>query len=103
MAPRTDHSAPEGCRVVPLNKTELALASSIRAVIAVKPLTTPASKLTTNSILVIACGFACCSSDFIIPLHEKLSTSALTAEAQQINVRTTNRMGDMACSGTAPN
>jgi hypothetical protein len=42
--------------VVPLNTTELALRSSMCAGISVKPVTTPASKLTINPILVMACG-----------------------------------------------
>src|SRR5262249_46403915 len=81
MAPWTDHSAPEGWIVVPLNTTELALMSSMRAVIPVKPVTTPASELTINPILVMACGFACSSSAFIIPLHDNARTSALMGEA----------------------
>src|SRR5215468_901441 len=96
MAPWTDHSAPEGWIVVPLNTTELALMSSMRAVIPVKPVTTPASKLTINPILVMACGFACSSSAFIIPLHDNVRTSALMGEAQQINVRVKNSVRDMA-------
>src|SRR5262249_38458619 len=96
MAPWTDHSAPEGWIVVPLNTTELALMSSMRAVISVKPVTTPASKLTINPILVMACGFACSSSAFIVPLHDNVRTSALMGEAEQINVRATNSIRDMA-------
>src|SRR5262249_29065953 len=96
MAPRTDHSAPEAWIVVPLNTTELALTSSMRAVIPVKPVTTPASTLTINSILVMACGFACSSSAFIMPLHDNVSTSALIGEAQQINIRATSSIRDMA-------
>ena len=82
--------------MVPLNATELALMSSMRAVICVKPVTTPASKLTINPILVMACGFACSSSAFIVPLHDNVKTSALMGEAQQINVRVTNSIRDMA-------
>src|SRR5215831_1060955 len=87
MLPRTDHSVPEGWVLVPLNETELALTSSMRAVIPVKPVTTPASKLTINPILVMACGFSW-SSAFIVPSHDSVRTSALTGK--QINVRATN-------------
>ena len=52
--------------------------------------------LTINSILVMACGFACSSSAFIIPLHDNVRTSALMGEAEQINVRATNSIRDMA-------
>src|SRR5499426_2461203 len=93
MLPRTDHSAPEGWVVVPLNETKLALTSSMRAVIPMKPVTTPASKLTTNPILVMACGFAC-SSAFIVPLHDSVRTSALTGKAE-INAKATNTIRDI--------
>src|SRR5262245_19593332 len=101
MVPWTDHSAPEGWMVVPLNETELGLTSSMRAVIPVKPVTTPASKLTINPILVIACGFSR-SSAFIVPSHDTARTSALTGKAE-INAKATNSMRGMACSATAPN
>src|SRR5262247_4332634 len=94
MLPRTDHSAPEGWVVMPLNETELALTSSMSAVIPVKPVTTPASKLTIRPILVMACGFACSSSAFIVPLHDSVRTSALTGKAQ-INVKATNTIRDI--------
>jgi len=86
--------------VVPLNTTELGLMSSMRAGISVKPVTTPASKLTINPILVMACGFACSSSAFIVPLHDNVRTSALMGEAQQINVRVTNSIRGMAVTLT---
>jgi Tripartite tricarboxylate transporter family receptor len=78
--------------VVPLKETELALTSSMRAVIPVKPVTTPASKLTINPILVMACGFAC-SSAFIVPSHDSVRTSALTGK--QIKVKATNSIRGM--------
>src|SRR5262245_43436707 len=93
MVPWTDHSAPEGLIVVPLNETELALTSSIRAVIPVKPVTTPASKLTVNPILLMACGLAC-SSAFIVPSHDSVRTSASMGEAQ-INAKAINSIRDM--------
>src|SRR5262245_10594749 len=99
MLPRTDHSKPEGWAVVPLKDIELALTSSMRAVIPVKPVTTPASKLTISPIFVIACGFACSSSAFIVPSHDSVRTSALTGKAQ-INVKATNTIRDMAILGT---
>src|SRR5262245_47250299 len=100
MVPWTDHSAPEGWILVPLNETELLLTSSRRAVIPVKPVTTPASKLTINPILVMACACAC-SSAFIVPSHDSVRTSALTGK--QINVKAANSIRDMACSATASN
>src|SRR5215831_3372148 len=102
MLLRTDHSVPEGWIVMPLNETELALISSMRAIIPVKPVTTPASKLTTNPILVMACDFSW-SSAFIVPWHDSVRTSALTGKAQQIIAKATNNIRDMACSATAPN
>src|SRR5262245_877113 len=101
MVPWTDHSAPEGWMVVPLNETELGLTSSRRAVIPVKPVTTPASKLTINPILVMACGFSW-SSAFIVPSHDSARTSALTGESQ-INVKAANSIRDIASTATAPN
>jgi hypothetical protein len=44
----------------------------------------------------MACGFACSSSAFIVPLHDNVRTSALMGEAQQINVRVTNSIRGMA-------
>src|SRR5262249_18315108 len=102
MVPWTDHSAPEGLVVVPLNETELALSSSMRAVIPVKPVTTPASKLTINPILVMACGFSC-SSGFSVPSHHSGRTAAVVgSEGQQINAKPTNSIRDMAILRTAP-
>jgi hypothetical protein len=94
MVPWTDHSAPEGWVVVPPKETELALTSSMRAVIPVKPVTMRASKLTINPILVMACG--CSSSVFIVPLHDSVRTSALAGSKAQINAEVTNSDRDMA-------
>src|SRR6266480_2327109 len=82
--------------VVPLNNTELALTSSMCAVIPVKPVTTPASKLTINPILVMACGFACSSSAFIVPLHDSVRTAAVAGSEAQINAKATNIIRNMA-------
>ena len=82
--------------MVPLNNTELALTSSMCAVIPVKPVTTPASKLTINPILVMACGFACSSSAFIVPLHDSVRTAAVAGSEAQINAKATNIIRNMA-------
>src|SRR5215831_6733319 len=104
MLPRTDHSVPEGWVVVPLNETELALTSSMRAVIPVKPVTTPASKLTISPMLVMRCGFSCSSSAFIVPSHDSVRTAALADSKVQINAKATIRIRDIAmlCPGTTP-
>jgi hypothetical protein len=94
MVPWTDHSAPGGWVVVPPKETELALTSSMRAVIPVKPVTMRASKLTINPILVMACG--CSSSVIIVPLHDSVRTSALAGSKAQINAEVTNSVRDMA-------
>src|SRR5262245_20975337 len=93
MAPRTDHSAPEGWVMVPLNNTDLALTSSMFAVIPVKPVTTPASELTIDPILVMACAFLCASS-FIVPSHENVRTAALAGK--QIIAQATKSIRRMA-------
>ena len=68
----------------------------MRAVIPVKPVTTPASKLTVSPILLMACGFACSSSAFIVPSHESVRTAALLgSEGQQINDKATSVIRDM--------
>src|SRR5215831_4907119 len=72
----------------------------MRAVIPVKPVTTPVSKLTINPSLVMACGFACSSSAFIVPLHDSVRTSAL--RGKQINVKATNSIRDMATARFSP-
>src|SRR5262245_49291337 len=69
----------------------------MRPVIPVNPVTTPASKLTISPILVMACGFACSPSAFIVPSHDSVRTSALTGKAQ-INVKVTNSIRDMAAA-----
>src|SRR5262249_59114115 len=92
MAPRTDHSAPEGWVVVPLNNTDLALTSSMCAVIPVKPVTTPASELTISPILVMACAFLCASS-FIVPSHENVRTAAFAGEQNNAKRRNSLRGG----------
>src|SRR5262249_16456545 len=104
MLPRTDHSVPEGWVVVPLNETELTLTSSMRAVIPVKPVTTPASKLTISPMLVMACGFSCSSSAFIVPSHDSVRTAALADSKVQINAKATIRIRDIAmlCPGITP-
>src|SRR5262245_49593226 len=99
MAPRTDHSAPEGWVVVSLNNNDLALTSSMCAVIPVKPVTTPASELTINPILVMACAFPCASS-FIVPLHENVRTAALAGE--QIIAQATSSIRRMAPTHMGP-
>ena len=73
--------------MVPPKEIELALTSSMRAVISVKPVTMRASKLTINAILVMACGCSC--SVFIVPLHDSVRTSALAGSKAQINVEVT--------------
>src|SRR5262245_4255941 len=104
MVPWTVHSVLEGWVVVPLNETELALTSSMRAVIPVKPVTTPASKLTISPMLVMACGFSCSSSAFIVPSHDSVRTAALANSKVQINAKATIRIRDIAmlCPGTTP-
>src|SRR5262249_26530663 len=102
MVPWTDHSTPEGLVVVPPNETELALTSSMRAVIPVKPVTTPASKLIVSPSLVMACGFARSSSAFIVPSHDSVRTTALAGSKVQINTKATNSADDMAILRTAP-
>jgi hypothetical protein len=72
------------------------MTSSMRAVIPVKPVTTPASKSTTNPILVMAWGFACSSSGFIVPSHDSVRTAALAG--QQIAC---DQLGELALSRIA--
>ncbi len=98
MVPWTDHSAPEGWIVVPLNETELSLTSSMRAVIPVKPVTRPASKLTISPILMMACGFSC-SSPFIVPSQDSVRTAAVAGgDAQQSNAKARDSIGDMTAA-----
>jgi hypothetical protein len=70
--------------------------SLMRAVIAVNPVTTPAPKLMVNASLVMACGFACSSSAFIVPSHDSDRTSALAGK--QMKGKMTNRIRDISAT-----
>jgi len=46
-----------------------------------------------------ACGLACSSPAFIVPLRDNIRASALTGEAQQISAKATDSVRDMAGFG----
>jgi hypothetical protein len=57
-------------------------------------------KLTVNASLVMACGFACSSSAFIVPSHDSDRISALAGK--QMKGRITNSIRDISATALNP-